>query len=554
MSAARKRRGLYCVHEPISVSVVPLKDIFSDAFHFRLPYFQRAYAWQTAEVGRLLSDITGAMRSDNAGKHGYFLGKLMVAKKQGQPETALVDGHQRVMSLTLLFAVLRDLESNATLQARLNSFIRGNGVRLSPQEVLAASCERFIQAPGATAVDPELDFDTLSESERNIIENRNYLRAELSGADYTPEQRRALISYLAERCYVIVSSVEDEDEAWSFLRTEEETRVDFSKSDRAKFSLLSIVPADERAQCQKIWEACEARLGATDMHALLGHLRTLKRRRHSGKPVEIDIAESYKFNQPGAGRAFLDEQLKPAADRLVALRRADEGGIGEHAERLRWIDPQLWVPAALLWLDRAKSHEETLVFFRKLERLVWMMKIAGYDPTRQSTRILHLLGEIDRVGSVTRMGELEVTARLRDKALVNLRSPSFDAKKYSAQVLRRISIALGQDPGPVERSTLTVEHILPRGFAPKSGWRTHFPSRSSVQAHAHRLGNLTFLSPEENQAADTLNWADKRPILSGSRFLLSHRAAEAEDWTPGHILGRTEELIGLLFKDWEIKF
>ncbi|AHB49781.1 hypothetical protein W911_00160 [Hyphomicrobium nitrativorans NL23] len=541
------------MHDYISVSVVPLGDLFSDAYHFRLPYFQRAYAWQTPEVGRLLSDIVGAMRR-HEGQRPYFLGKLMVAKKTEAPDAALVDGHQRVMSLTLLFAVLRDLESDPKLQGRLHGFIRGDDLRLSTQDVMAAFCERYVQAPGATAIDPAVDFETLSESERNIIENRNALRAELSGGDYTPELRRALIGYLAERCCVIVSSLEDEDEAWSLLRTEEETRVDFSKSDRAKFSLLAIVPPQERAACQTIWENCEAALGATDMHALLGHIRLLKRRRLSGKPVEIDIADTFKFNVAGAGHTFLDTELRPAAERLASLRQpSDTSPIPKLAERCRWIDPQLWVPAALLWMGKARGPEETLLFFKRLERLVWIMRIAGFDPTKQHTRILHLMGEIDRGVTVSHMTELDVTPRLRDAAIFNLRSTSFDAKHYAGRVLRRISIALGQDTGPVERNSVTIEHILPRGYAPKSGWRTHFASREAVQRYTHRLGNLTFLAPGDNQQADTLDWAQKKPILAHSRFLLSKHVADERDWTPDRILARTETLIGVLFKDWEIK-
>lgn len=539
----------------ISVSVVPLKELFSDAFHFRLPYFQRAYAWQTEQVGRLLSDISGAMRASD-GQRGYFLGKLMIAQKRGIPEAALVDGHQRIMSLTILFAVLRDLESNPQMQERLNGFIRGSDVRLSPQEAIAQSCERFVQAPGATSVEPDEDFDVLSETERNVIENRNYLRTELTGPEFGPAVRHALIDYLAERCCVIVSSVEDEDVAWAFLRTEEETRVDFSKSDRAKFNLLSIVPAAERIECQKIWESCEVLLGAVDMHALLGHLRTLKRRKQSGKPIEVEIAESYKFNVAGAGSSFLREQLQPAAERLAFLRRRDNdaGGVGELAERLEWIDRQLWVPAALLWLERPREPEETRLFFRRLERLVWMMRIAGFDPTKQHNRIAQLLGDIDRGGAVSKMREFDVTAEMREKALANLRSPSFDAKRFSTPVLRRISIALGQDPGPIERDRLTLEHVLPRAFNPRSGWRAHFSSPRAVKQYAHRLGNLTFLSPEENQKADTLEWDAKRPILAGSQVLLSSRLAAAMEWTPAQIFGRTEELIATLFKEWEIKF
>lgn len=540
------------MHERISVSVVPLKTLFSEAFQFKLPYFQRAYAWQTAEIGRLLTDIVAAMLRDG-GERGYFLGKLMVAQKKGEAETALVDGHQRVMSLTILFAVLRDLESDPGRQDLLSSFIRGTTLRLTPQDAMAVTCERFVQAPGATSLDPDEDPDALSETERNVIDNRDHLRAELSSSDYTPEIRRALVSYLAEKCCVIVSSLEDVEEAWNFLKTEEETRVDFSKADRAKFHLFAIARAEERSECQSIWSACEATIGPDDMHALLGHLRTLKKRKLSGKPIESDIAESYAFNKPGACLSFLRNDLQPAAERLANLRRGTDPVIRANTERLSWIDPQLWVPAALLWLQRPRADAQTALFFKRLDRLVWMMKIAGFDPTKQYNRIINLLGEIDRTDDVSKVPALDVTGALRVAALANLRSTTFDAKHYCGRVLRRISLSLGQDPGPIEKSTLTLEHVLPRSFSAKSGWVGAFPNARAVRNYSHRLGNLVLVSPAENQKLATLDWDSKRRILAQSPFVSARRLAEAPQWSPARILERTEEMIGILFNEWDIK-
>ena len=207
----------------------------------------------------------------------------------------------------------------------------------------------------------------------------------------------------------------------------------------------------------------------------------------------------------------------------------------------------------MLWLEKSRDETETARFFQLLERLVWMMRIAGFDPTKQHTRILQLLGEIDRGAGVAKMRELDVTSEMREKALLNLRSPSFDAKHFSGRVLRRASIALGEDPGPIERDRLTIEHVLPKSFDPKSAWCAQFSSARSVKQYAHRLGNLTFLSPAENQAADSFDWSVKRPILAGSRCLLSRSLAEKAEWTPQQIHTRTEELIGILFRDWEIK-
>ena len=45
----------------ISVRVLSLSELFSETFRFRLPYFQRAYAWHTVEVSRLLANVLEAM-------------------------------------------------------------------------------------------------------------------------------------------------------------------------------------------------------------------------------------------------------------------------------------------------------------------------------------------------------------------------------------------------------------------------------------------------------------------------------------------------------------
>lgn len=548
----------WSVPEYISVKVISLKELFSGTYNFRLPFFQRAYAWQTAEVGRLLANITEEMGS-GAKQRPYLLGKLMLAQKPGNPDTALVDGHQRIMSLTILFAVLRDLEQDAEEKARLHAFIAGQGYRLNPQENLADFCDRYVQAPGATTVEPEEDLQDLGETERNIIENRNHLRAELNGPESAPANRRALAKFLAESCCVIVSSVDDEDDAWRILRIEEETRVAFNPTDRAKATLLSIVANDDRAVCQRIWEKCETQLGFTDMHCLLGHLRTMKLRKRSEKPVEIDLAEGFKLNMAGSGRAFLEKELEPAAQCLATIRRGELGdskthqAIASSIERLNWIHTQSWVPAALLWLSRRGNDTGAALFFSRLERLIWLMRIAGLDPTKQQVRILQLLGEIDRTAKVDDMRELEIGKALRESALSNLRSKTFDSKHYAGKVLRRISEALGQDPGPVHPEKVTIEHILPRAWPLNDGWRKNFPTKKSVQSYAHKLGNLTFLTGAENHSADTLDWGDKRPILARSRLVLANRLAATVEWTPDSIMNRTEELIRILFEAWDMK-
>lgn len=538
----------------IAVKVSTVRDLFDGTLTFHLPWFQRAYAWHTSEVGRLLTNVLEAM---TATPPRYFLGKIMLATADGRGDAALVDGHQRVMTLTILYSVLRDLESDEAQHSAMHALVQNSRFHLQPQQALAPFIAQFVQEPGATRREVDTALSELSETQRNIIDNRDYLHAEFASERFDAATRRNLATFLADKCSILCCSVADEDEAWRILQIEEETRVGFTPTDRAKATLLSIVPDAQRAACQRHWEQCEALLGAGDLHALLGHLRMLRLRNLSDKPVEADLARAHAMDT--AGLSFITEELVPAAD-LVARIRA--GTVGNPAARaaiaacfrqMSWIEAHFWMPAALNWLlRRNEDSPDTLEFFRLLERLVWLLRLSGADPVKRQRHILRLLGEMDKGEPPSRLRELEIPKSMRAAALESLLSPTFDSKHYATRLLRRVSVALGQDPGPVHATRVTLEHILPRSFLPDTPWRTAFPNRKSVQNNAHRLGNLTFLTAADNQLADTSDWTAKRRILTGSEFALSKRAGTAKQWTADSIKARTDELIDVLMKSWQL--
>lgn len=540
----------------IEVKVLSLRELFSGEFAFRLPWFQRAYAWQPGQVGRLLTDLFDALEREGDQRR-YFLGNIMLAKQPGDPDTALVDGHQRIMTLTILFSVLRDIETDREAQAALQSFITGEtSYRLTPQDVLREFVESYVQKPGATIQELEENPADLSETERNVIDNRDYLRSQLDHRDVPRSTLREIAEFLADRCFLTVSIVRDENEAWRFLQIEEDTRYRFSPTNRAKSSLLGMVPVSEREICRKIWERCEVLLGSEDMFALLGYQRTLITRKLSDKPVDSELAQLVNLNE--AGQKFLDEVLEPSAKRLAALRRMETGVPGDRPriaasiEHLGWIAPNAWLPAGMLWLEKHTNSRETVLFFSRLERLMWIMRLAGVDPARQQKHLHKLLGSIEKMVPVTDIREFAITKEMRDDALGSLRAATFDARRYAGRILRRISAEIGQDPGPIHPDLCTIEHVLPCGFVDKSGWRRDFKTGKSVKSHSHKLGNLTLLTGIENREAGSRDWIEKRPIYANSHFKLARDMSVFETWDVQAIDARTDRMIRILFDAWEL--
>ena len=93
-----------------------LSHVFCDDFSFRVPDYQRPYAWTEKETEDLLEDIRSEIDSEpRRGEDGpsYFLGSIVLMKEaEKNPTSDIVDGQQRLTTLTILLSVLRDLLSD----------------------------------------------------------------------------------------------------------------------------------------------------------------------------------------------------------------------------------------------------------------------------------------------------------------------------------------------------------------------------------------------------------------------------------------------------------
>ncbi|MGQ0674175.1 MAG: DUF262 domain-containing protein [Hyphomicrobium sp.] len=540
--------------EFLVAKVLTLQELLSGEFRFELPWFQRAYAWTTEEAGRLLRHVVDAAKGAGPGRP-YPLGTIVVARQPGEKATQLIDGQQRILTLTILFAVLRDMETDAERRQTIDRLVSDRDPRITPQVGCVDCLRGYVQVPGATARDRDVDAEELSESENNIIDNRDRFKVILSEAGFDLEARRRLVRHLAERCYVAVHEFTDADVAWLSLQREEETQHKFNATDSAKVSLTLAMPAADRLPCSQIWDKCEYDLGARDFLALLGHVRLIRRRTLLNKPLEQELARAFSLNKGGLD--FMRTTLEPAARRLVTLR---QGGIGaaalraevtRHTDRMSMIDDQIWVSPALHWLSKRGDGGETALFFKRLERLVWCLRLTGTEAPNRTSRMIDVLADIDGDAGVDSFESLRVEKGLLIGVHTLLRQEQIDRRKFIRNLLYLISSVMGFDVDKALIEQASLEHILPRGKKLKGTWEADFPSKLS-KVHAHCLGNLTLLTVAENHIVDNKAWIDKRLAYSNSKFGLSREVAKLDRWTPAAVTARTERLIKVLFDYWDL--
>ena len=99
----------------MKASETRLRALLQGQQHYVIPLFQRPYSWQHNDWETLWNDIIETYRFNPAG--GHFLGSIVSKSQPGTPEGVspyiVIDGQQRLTTLSIVIAALRDTISKA---------------------------------------------------------------------------------------------------------------------------------------------------------------------------------------------------------------------------------------------------------------------------------------------------------------------------------------------------------------------------------------------------------------------------------------------------------
>ena len=248
----------------------PLFKIFNNDFAFEIPPYQRPYAWTIDQASELLTDLLAFLGNDSQAVdevNPYFLGSIVLIKEEESPEAEIVDGQQRLTTLTILLAVLRSLVK-PEYAAELTKFIyeRGdlivgtpNRYRLRLRERDEVFFRRHIQDEKGLGELFQLDVAQLTDSQKNLKLNAKYFAETL--ANISESQRVRLLQYLMKRCYIVVVSTPDLDSAYRIFSVLNARGLDLRLTDLLKSEIIGALPTDHQQKYTDIWEQEEEDLG-----------------------------------------------------------------------------------------------------------------------------------------------------------------------------------------------------------------------------------------------------------------------------------------------------
>lgn len=91
----------------IKVRTLTYDNFFNNYTNVVIPEYQRAYRWDTEKVKELLNDLEEFFEDDKSDDLDYYMGSILLYFNKEKQQTEIIDGQQRITTLTLLEYTLK---------------------------------------------------------------------------------------------------------------------------------------------------------------------------------------------------------------------------------------------------------------------------------------------------------------------------------------------------------------------------------------------------------------------------------------------------------------
>jgi uncharacterized protein with ParB-like and HNH nuclease domain len=225
---------------------------------YSIDYYQREYKWTTKQVQELLEDLIGRFEEDHddanerkavRGYGHYFLGSIVISAKNGQ--NYVIDGQQRLTTLTLLLIFLHNMQRERTDQVIVKDLIFSEKYGEKSFNLDVTERMRCMEA----LLNQEAFDDTdQPESVRNILARYADIES-LFPSDIKDETLPYFIDWLIDNVHLVEITAYSDDDAYTIFETMNDRGLSLSATDMLKgYLLANITDESKRNSAALIWK------------------------------------------------------------------------------------------------------------------------------------------------------------------------------------------------------------------------------------------------------------------------------------------------------------
>ncbi|MGB2842728.1 MAG: DUF262 domain-containing HNH endonuclease family protein [Halobacteriota archaeon] len=521
-----------------------VREIFSK--WFRIPEYQRPYVWGKDQVIELLDDVMQARNSNPDSQ--YFLGSMVLSKNLKEEGTTryeeydLLDGQQRLTTLFLITAVVRDLTPK-TNPSRLNTckatiYQMANPDDNIPERLRIVYDTKdqvkdfindYVKEYGGTAKEDELKLKKSNKDEDISI--RNMAKAILNIREYFSDPRIIddFFPYLRSNVLMIYVSADELEDAFRLFTVMNSRGVQLRNSDILKADNLSKIKDNtKRLDCAKKWEETESYFGE-DFDAFLSHLRTILVKQKAAvsllkefedniyNPTSYDRTTKTKTKQPallnrGEETFNFVDKYKKHYEQLFENENYDLAGNFElynylHLMR-KGFEADFWVAPLLRFYDKFKT-DKLINFVKALNNKFANDWLVGLTPTKRIENVNAIIQTIDDATTANDVLQNNCLT-LNNKDLFDTLAGNIYGRRAVRYVLLILDLLYHGYTTKLEMpETISIEHILPQNPYDGSQWKKDFTDLEREE-WTNKLGNLVLISRRKNSAQGNKEYADKK--------------------------------------------
>jgi hypothetical protein len=564
-----------------------VKDIFSRMW-FRVPEYQRPYVWGLDEVTELLGDLTYAMTEKAESE--YFLGSLVFQSKARDPqrgqefqENDLLDGQQRMTTLCLLFAAIRDITQDKAAKEECQRYIFQRASKYSnvPERTrivfaIRAEVQQFfddhVKTENGTA---DEHIQMLAEKD-NDLSVRNMARAILAIRRFfqtaggpAPEE---LLEFLLNKVLLIYVSTEDLDDAFRLFTILNDRGIPLRNSDILKsLNLGALETQIQKERYAKLWEEAENELG-DGFDRFLYHIRSIlvkekargsllqefeekiynpkERDKSTSQPKPVLLQRGLKTFQ------FIERYLEHYRILLGGHNDRELGDFG-YDNLVSLMEASLpatdWVPPLMRYFDKF-HYEGLLEFLKRLDNKVssdWVGQFSPNDRIDAMNGVTKVIDDAKSVEDIYTSHCLDIDSESFARAIDG---PVY-GRRFAPYLVMKLDYIFQNQAQRMHLEKSSIEHVLPQNPATDSHWLRDFAENERA-FWTDRLGNLVVITGRKNSSQGRLDYAVKKEKYFKSCIDAcpnSIRLLESNDnWTSKELAGNHKLVLGKLKEHYGI--
>ena len=536
---------------------------------FSIPVYQRDYNWQEKQCQRLFKDILQTGKNEKVSS--YFLGSIVYIHDGiygvGEKEFHVIDGQQRMTTLTLLFLAIY-FKLKGTILAK-------DADKIYNQYVVNPYSEKEIKLK---LLPPEENLYILNKishnkfneleafQDRNMLKNYLFFEKELENLSF--DDMKHLSNGIEKLIYIDIALEKGKDDPQKIFESLNSTGLDLSQGDLIRnYILMDLERGEQNRIYKEIWIPIENNCKVSDGSEITSYVSdfirdylTLKTEKISSKPKVFETFKSY-YEKENDEKLEDMKKYSEAYSYIIKPSLEKDRDIQRELDYLKSLDKTV-INTFLIGIlkdykDNILEKDELLNILILLQSYLWRRYITE-KPTNALNKIFQgMYGKISRSGNYYEnlvdilMAEDFPTDEELESAL-KLKNVYKDKEKLN-YVFKKLENYNHNELIDFDNEKITIEHIFPQ--KPNKAWKENYSDNELEQMISFKdtISNLTLTGSNSNLSNKAFHEKrdDEVHGYRNSKLYMNKYLGRLEEWNLLSMEARFESLYDDIIKIWK---